>query len=72
MKATVIRASHVTEKALLESLQDKLDQFLATPIDGKPPVVRFICQSEYTPEKVSGLRAFSSFDPHVTLTILWE
>lgn len=72
MKATVIRASHVTEKDLLESYQKKLDQFLTTPVDGKLPVVHFICQSEYTPEKVGGLRSFSAIDPHITVTILWE
>jgi hypothetical protein len=69
MKATVIRASNVTEKDLLASLQGKLDEFLAAI---PPPQVRFICQSEYTPERVSGLRAFSAIDPHITVTILYE
>ena len=72
MKVTVIRVSHATEKNLLENLQKKLDEFLRTPIDGKLPNVRFIAQSEHTPEKAVGVRAFSSVNPHVTMTIFWE
>ncbi len=72
VKATVIRVSHKTEKALLEDLQKKLDQFLSTPVEGKLPTVRFIAQSEHTPQQVAGLRPFAAIDPHVTITILWE
>lgn len=72
MKATVIRASMVKEKDLLELYQKKLDVFLTTPIDGKLPEVRFITQSEYTPQTAGALRSFSAIDPHITLTIFWE
>lgn len=72
MKATVIRVSMVLEKDLLALYQKKLDEFLATPIEGKLPQVRFISQSEYTPEKAGGLRGFTSIDPHITTTILWD
>ena len=72
MKATVIRVSHATEKNLLESLQKRLDEFLSTPIDGKLPNVRFIAQSEYTPEKAAAVRAFVAINPHITMTIFWD
>jgi hypothetical protein len=72
MKTTVIRVSNVMEKDLLANLQKKIDEFLTTPIEGKLPTVRFICQSEYTPEKMGAIRGFTSADPHVTYTILWE
>jgi hypothetical protein len=72
MKATVIRVEHVQQKDVLADYQKKLDAFLATPIDGKLPEIRFLAESEYTPEKVGGIRGISSPDPHITVTILWE
>lgn len=72
MKATVIRVENVQQKDVLANYQKKLNDFLTTPIDGKIPEVRFIVQSEYNPEKTGGLRSFSSLDPHITCTILWE
>jgi len=72
MKATILRAKSETESGLLATMQKKLDDFLSTPVDDKLPVVRFICQSEHTPEKMAGLRAISTVNPHITITILWE
>ena len=72
MKATVIRVEHVQQKEVLADYQKKLNEFLTTPVDGKIPEVGFITQSEYNPEKAGGLRSFSSLDPHITATILWE
>jgi hypothetical protein len=72
VKATVIRVSMPLEKDVLELYQKKLNAFLSTEVEGKLPQVRFLAQSEYTPEKAAGLRAFSSIEPHITATIFWE
>jgi len=66
MKATVIQAQDRTE------LEKKLNDFLKSTPEGKPPVIRFMSQSEYSPAEAGMKRVFSDSPPHINVTILWE
>jgi hypothetical protein len=72
MRATVIQIEHRQQKNVVADYQKKLDEFLATPINGKIPEVKFITQSEFSPMEMGGVRAFVASNPHITCTILWE